>query len=153
MTSGNPLFINTFQVTMETAKTDKFYIFLCATLGGVASLLDIALANDVAKVTFDVVNNAMIAMLLLIVYRRDLFLLVSVKCCGTLDWTIVCTTGVYVCVYVTILCVRLCVCHYTVCLSVFMSQCCMYVCVYLYSQKFLRDEMLAKKLSCFFTEV
>lgn len=37
---------------METAKTDKFYTFLCSVLGGVASLLDIALADDVAKVIF-----------------------------------------------------------------------------------------------------
>jgi len=53
---------------METAKTDKFYIFLCAALGGVATLLDIALANDVAKVTSDVVNIAMTKMILFLVY-------------------------------------------------------------------------------------
>ena len=38
---------------MEAAKTDKFYTFLCSALGALASLLDIALADDVAKVTFD----------------------------------------------------------------------------------------------------
>ena len=37
---------------METAKTDKFYTFLCSALGALASLLDIALADDVAKVAF-----------------------------------------------------------------------------------------------------
>jgi len=44
---------------METAKTDKFYVFLCAALEGVSTLLDIALANDVTKVTFYLVSNAM----------------------------------------------------------------------------------------------
>lgn len=38
---------------METSKTDKFYTFLCSALGALARLLDIALADDVAKVTFD----------------------------------------------------------------------------------------------------
>ena len=37
---------------METSKTDKFYTFLCSALGALANLLDIALADDVAKVTF-----------------------------------------------------------------------------------------------------
>jgi len=53
---------------METAKTDKFYIFLCAALGGLSTLLDIALANDVAKVTSDAINIAMTNMLLFLVY-------------------------------------------------------------------------------------
>jgi len=44
---------------METSKTDKFYTFLCAALGGMSNLLDIALANDVAKVTSDIISNAM----------------------------------------------------------------------------------------------
>lgn len=38
---------------MEAPKTDKFCIFLCSALTAMASLLDIALADDVAKVTFD----------------------------------------------------------------------------------------------------
>ena len=43
---------------MEASKTDKFYTFLCAVLGAMANLLDIALADDVAKVTkFDHVTN------------------------------------------------------------------------------------------------
>ena len=36
---------------METSKSDKFYTFLCSALGALAGLLDIALADDVAKVT------------------------------------------------------------------------------------------------------
>ena len=38
---------------MKAAKTDKFYTFLYSALGALASLLDIALADDVAKVTTD----------------------------------------------------------------------------------------------------
>lgn len=44
--------LSLFQVAMEALKTDKFYTFLCSALGAMASLLDIALADDVAKVTF-----------------------------------------------------------------------------------------------------
>ena len=43
---------------MEAVKTDKFYTFLCSVLGALASVLDIALADDVAKVTMD--NVAMV---------------------------------------------------------------------------------------------
>ena len=38
---------------MKAAKTDKFYTFLYSALGALATLLDIALADDVAKVTTD----------------------------------------------------------------------------------------------------
>ena len=77
---------------MKAAKTDKFYTFLYSALGALATLLDIALADDVAKVTVNLVSHHS-NHVLYVAYRGDMLIFVSTKHCRTLDRSIMCSTG------------------------------------------------------------